>query len=56
MIKSKPKVTITMDQSLLDWIDVQVKAKAFGSRSHAVEKAVLAQKLAMEKAERAKSR
>lgn len=56
MIKSKPKVTITMDQSLLDWIDMQVGAKMYGSRSHAIEKAVLAQKEAMEKLEKAKAR
>lgn len=36
----KPRLAVTMDQDLLDWIDVQIKEKTFASRSHAIEFAV----------------
>lgn len=49
MIPRKPKVTVTMDQDILDWVDGQVRIKAFGSRSHLIEKSILAMKDSMAK-------
>ncbi len=35
--KEKPRIAITIDQILLDWIDNQIKSKKFANRSHAIE-------------------
>lgn len=31
------RLTITLDQELLEWIDRKIKAKIFANRSHALE-------------------
>lgn len=36
----KPRVTITVDQKYLDWIDDQIKNKRSANRSHGFEYAV----------------
>ncbi len=36
----KPRVTITVDQKYLEWIDEQIKKKRFANRSHGFEYAV----------------
>jgi Arc/MetJ-type ribon-helix-helix transcriptional regulator len=35
--KEKPRIAITIDQELLDWIDEKIKSKKFANRSHAIE-------------------
>jgi Arc/MetJ-type ribon-helix-helix transcriptional regulator len=35
--KEKPRIAITIDQMLLDWIDGKIKSKKFANRSHALE-------------------
>lgn len=36
----KEKITITVNDELLVWVDKQIKEYAFGSRSHAFEHAM----------------
>ena len=36
----KEKVSITIDDRLLDWIDNQVQTKKFANRSHGLEFAI----------------
>ena len=36
----KRKVTITLNGSLLEWVQEKIKRKEFGSVSHAIEKAL----------------
>jgi len=33
----KAKISVSVDQELVDWIDEQIKNKRFASRSHAVD-------------------
>lgn len=40
MNDNKARIAVTIDPDLLLWIDQEVKAKRFGSRSHAVEYSV----------------
>ena len=40
MSDNKARIAVTIDPDLLLWIDQEVKAKRFGSRSHAVEYSV----------------
>ena len=35
--KEKPRIAITIDPELLDWIDGKIKSKKFANRSHAIE-------------------
>jgi metal-responsive CopG/Arc/MetJ family transcriptional regulator len=37
---SKVKLSITVDEDLLNWIDVQIKKKNFANRSHGFEYAI----------------
>ncbi len=37
---AKPRITITIDKELLDWIDEQIGGKVFSSRWHAIERCV----------------
>jgi len=50
--KGKRKVSLTIDEGLLDWIDKEIEKFTFQSRSHAVEQAVFRLK---EKAEKEKT-
>ena len=36
----KIKVSATLDQAILDWIDSQVKTQRFRNRSHAIDYAL----------------
>jgi len=36
----KEKISITVDEKLIKWIDSQIKKKKFASRSHAFEYAI----------------
>jgi len=36
----KAKLSITVDEDLLKWLDLQIKKKKFASRSHGFEYAV----------------
>jgi len=47
--KHKEKISLTIDQGLLEWIDRQVQEFIFQSRSHAVEQAIFKLKTEMEK-------
>lgn len=38
--EKKPRIAITMDQALINWIDAQIKEKIFANRSHAIEYAI----------------
>jgi metal-responsive CopG/Arc/MetJ family transcriptional regulator len=38
--KHKEKISLTIDQGLLEWIDRQVENRTFKDRSHAVEKLI----------------
>lgn len=33
----KERITVTIDQELLDWLDKKIKAKVFANRSHGLE-------------------
>jgi metal-responsive CopG/Arc/MetJ family transcriptional regulator len=35
------KISITVDEELLNWLDLQIKKKKFANRSHGFEFAVL---------------
>jgi Arc/MetJ-type ribon-helix-helix transcriptional regulator len=35
--KEKPRIAITIDPELLNWIDGKIKSKKFANRSHAIE-------------------
>lgn len=36
----KEKVSVSIDENLLKWLDSQIKTKRFASRSHGIEYAV----------------
>jgi len=36
-MKTKGKMTVSVDQELIEWIDKEIKTKRFASRSHAVD-------------------
>jgi Arc/MetJ-type ribon-helix-helix transcriptional regulator len=38
--ESKPKISVSLDQDLIDWIDEEIKTKRFASRSHAIQRAL----------------
>ncbi len=40
----KPRVSLTIEQPLLDWINQEIKTKRFASQSHAVEQCLAAVK------------
>jgi metal-responsive CopG/Arc/MetJ family transcriptional regulator len=44
----KERITITIDENLLKWIDKNIESKVFANRSHAVEYLIM-QKLIGEK-------
>jgi len=33
----KPRMNVTVNQSLIDWVDLQISDHVFANRSHAVE-------------------
>jgi Arc/MetJ-type ribon-helix-helix transcriptional regulator len=37
----KAKISVTIDQEIVDWIDEEVKTQRFRNRSHAVELALM---------------
>ena len=37
---TKEKLSVTVDDSLLKWLDTQIKSKRFASRSHGIEYAL----------------
>lgn len=39
-LKNKPKISISIEQELIDWIDSKIKKKYFANRSHAIERAL----------------
>ena len=46
--KRKKKVSLTIDEGLLDWIDAEIEKFTFQSRSNAVEQAIFKLKKKME--------
>jgi metal-responsive CopG/Arc/MetJ family transcriptional regulator len=36
-MQMKERITITIDQELLDWLDLNIKNKIFATRSHGFE-------------------
>jgi len=38
--KMKEKFSVSIDESLLKWLDAQIKTKCFASRSHGIEYAL----------------
>jgi Arc/MetJ-type ribon-helix-helix transcriptional regulator len=36
-LKTKGKLSVSVDQELIDWIDKEIQTKRFASRSHAVD-------------------
>jgi metal-responsive CopG/Arc/MetJ family transcriptional regulator len=36
----KEKVSVTIDENLINWLDAQIKKKKFASRSHGFEYAI----------------
>lgn len=36
-MENKPRMNVTVEQSLIDWIDGQISKHTFANRSHAVE-------------------
>ena len=36
----KTKISATVDQAILDWVDAQVKTQRFRNRSHAIDYAL----------------
>ncbi|MFX1256500.1 MAG: ribbon-helix-helix domain-containing protein [Promethearchaeota archaeon] len=48
----KERISITVDKTLLEWLDKEVKTKRFGNRSHGVEVALKIIKKKVEKGER----
>ena len=47
----KRKISITLDENLIAWLDQQTKTYVFHSRSEGIERSVLALKREMEKEE-----
>ena len=45
----KKKITITLDDNLLEWIEKKVKEKEFSSVSHGIQKSVMKLKQEYEK-------
>lgn len=39
-MRSKEQISITLDKEIVQWLDEQVKKKAYANRSHAIEKIV----------------
>lgn len=37
MAEYKPRVNVTVNQDLIDWMDLQIDDHVFANRSHAVE-------------------
>ena len=37
MVENKPRISVTIEQDLLDWMDTMIEEKVFANRSHAVE-------------------
>ncbi len=37
MSENKPRISVTIEQDLLDWMDRMIDGKVFANRSHAVE-------------------
>ena len=44
MTEHKERISIAIDQELLDWIDKQVESKRFANRSHAIQLCVMLSK------------
>jgi len=40
MSERKAQLSITVDQELVDWVDLEIKRKRFANRSHAIERAL----------------
>jgi len=49
MVRQREKLTVTVPQELIDWIDEMVKKRAFASRSHGVELCIMEYKEGREK-------
>ncbi|MDC7950740.1 ribbon-helix-helix domain-containing protein [Methanomassiliicoccaceae archaeon COG_1] len=37
MTQNKPRLGVTVDQELIDWIDLMIEKRVFANRSHGVE-------------------
>jgi Arc/MetJ-type ribon-helix-helix transcriptional regulator len=41
MGRERPTICVTLPPELITWIDERVKDRTYGSRSHAIERAIL---------------
>jgi len=41
MARERPTICVTLPPELISWIDDRVKDRTYGSRSHAIERAIL---------------
>ncbi|MCX6652431.1 MAG: ribbon-helix-helix domain-containing protein [Methanomassiliicoccales archaeon] len=41
MVRQREKLTVTVPQELIDWLDEMVKKRVFASRSHGVELCIM---------------
>ncbi len=41
MVRQREKLTVTVPQDLIDWLDKMVAKRAFASRSHGVELCIM---------------
>lgn len=53
MVKKKISISITIDESLVTWLDSEAKTQRFRNRSHGIEVAVILLKKQTENTEKA---